>query len=193
MPYHPQQLPKPCNADFYYFCKREKEINRDSSCVIFSKISTLSTSVVISWKAKRRGAGEGKKKKRSHREAKKWKCFGGVQYASAKEEYLKGDSGLPSWVLRNYGDASSSCWNPNMCNWKRNLPKLPALRFPVLKGDLGARSKTQSRPCNAKHCRAWVLGVLPCRTRVQESKAAGWEPDPPWLESQGAAWGTAWS
>lgn len=94
---------------FIISVKEKKEINRDSSCVILSKISTLSTSVVISWKAKRRGVGERKKKKRSHREAKKWKCVGGVHYASAKEEYLKGDSGLPSWVLRNYGDASPSC------------------------------------------------------------------------------------
>lgn len=53
---HPQQLPNPCNAAFYYFCKRKKkkEINRDSSCVILSKICTLSTPGVISWKAKRR-------------------------------------------------------------------------------------------------------------------------------------------
>ena len=28
---------------------------------------------------------------------------------------------------------------------------------------------------------------------MQGSQAAGWEPDPPCLESQGAAWGTAWS
>jgi len=108
VPYHPQQLPKPCNAGFYYFCKRKKkEINRDSSCVILSKISTLSTSVIISWKAER-GWG-GKQKERSHREAKKWGFVGGGHYASAKEEYLKGDSGLPSLLLRNYGDASPSC------------------------------------------------------------------------------------
>lgn len=45
--------------------KKKKEINRDSSCVILSKICTLSTPGVISWKAKRRrvrGWGGGEKR-----------------------------------------------------------------------------------------------------------------------------------
>lgn len=82
MPYHPGQLPKPCNADFYYFCKRKKvEINRDSSRVILSKISALSPSVIISWKAKRGGQGVGgekEKKSRGSREVNLLRVFAGV-------------------------------------------------------------------------------------------------------------------
>lgn len=176
MPYHPQQLPKPCNAGFYYFCKRKKKgINRDSSCVILSKISTLSTSVIISWKAKRRRGGGGRRKREEvARKLRNGNLLGVFTLLLLKNIWSA--TGLLSLVLRNCGDASRSRWNLNIRNWKRNLPHLPAVKFPVLKADLGARSKTQPRPCNAECCRAWLLGALPCGAGVGGSGAAGWEP-----------------
>lgn len=128
MPYHPQQLLKPCNAGFYYFCKRKREINRDSSCVILSKISTLSTSVIISWKAKKeKGKGERKRKKKKRKswekvESKKWGFVGGGHCTSAASEYLKGKR-CSQLGTQKYGGAVPSCCNLDTCSWKRNLPK----------------------------------------------------------------------
>lgn len=58
----PSSSQTPAMQPFIISVKEKKEINRDSSCVILSKISTLSASAIISWKAKRRRV-RGRRKK----------------------------------------------------------------------------------------------------------------------------------
>lgn len=130
----PSSFWNPAMQAFVISVKEKKKINRDSLCVILSKISTLSTSVIISWKAQGRKRGGKKKKKNTHEETKKWES-GGVHCASSKDEYLKGNSGFLSLGLRNYGGAFPICCNLDICNWKRNLPELTSVKHSALTGD----------------------------------------------------------
>lgn len=134
VPYHPQQLLKPCNAGFCYFCKRKKE-NQQRFLVRNPQqdqhFVNLCYNLLESTRKKKRGK---KKKKNTHEETKKWES-GGVHCASSKDEYLKGNSGFLSLGLRNYGGAFPICCNLDICNWKRNLPELTSVKHSALTGD----------------------------------------------------------
>lgn len=158
MPYHPQQLLKPCNAGFYYFCKRKREINRDSVCVILSKISTLSTSVIISWKAKRR---RGRRKKKEKKEVmgkggkKKWEFVGGGHCTSAKSEYLKGKwcSQLGTQKLWR---CCSQLLQPWLLQLEEKLSQMISVKHPALQLMEGLYPKPNVGPAMSS-----VFGVLP--------------------------------
>lgn len=172
MPYHPQQLLKPCNAGFYYFCKRKREINRDSSCVILSKISTLSTSVIISWKAKKeKGKGERKRKKKKEVMGKGGKqkvgiCWGRSLYFCCKWVFER------KAVFTAWHSGIWRCCSQLLQPWHLQLEEKPSqmmsVKHPALTADGGPYPKLSVGPAMSS-----VFGVLPHRCHFWGMEAPG--------------------
>lgn len=148
--------PKPLQCSLLLFLKKEeKEINRDSSCIILGKISTLSTAGVISWKAERRrarGWGGGRKRKKVTGKPRSEDLLG-VSTVLLKKNISKLTLACSPWCPQVL-EMPHSAVGEFRLELEENPPSLAVKQKGLLfsKGDLGPKWQSQPRLGSAKHC-----------------------------------------